>query len=64
MNEFQPKITVVTPSFNQGCLSKEAIESVVNQRFSNVEHLIIDGGSSDQTLNILKHGTAAPDGDT
>jgi glycosyltransferase involved in cell wall biosynthesis len=61
MNEFQPRITIVTPSFNQGSFIKEAIESVANQHFSNIEHLIIDGGSSDQTLNILKNGTAAPE---
>ena len=49
----QPRITIVTPSLNQGAYLAEAIESVIRQRYPNVEHLIIESGSSDSTSDVL-----------
>lgn len=48
-----PKISVVTPSFNQGCYIAETIESVLQQGYPNVEHIIIDGGSTDDTMQVV-----------
>lgn len=49
-----PKITIVTPSFNQGAYLEKTIRSVLLQGYPNLEYLIIDGGSSDQSVDVIK----------
>jgi len=49
-----PKISVVTVSFNQGVFIKQNIESVIAQKYPLVEHIVVDGGSQDETVGILK----------
>jgi glycosyltransferase involved in cell wall biosynthesis len=48
------KISVVTPSFNSASTLRETIESVRRQDYPHVEHIVMDGGSTDGTLAILK----------
>jgi glycosyltransferase involved in cell wall biosynthesis len=50
----QPKISVVTPSLNHGRFLKDTIESIADQSYRNFEHIVIDGGSTDETLDILR----------
>jgi len=52
-----PLVTIVTPSFNQAPFLRAAIESVLAQDYAAVEYLVMDGGSSDGSVDILKEFT-------
>lgn len=49
-----PRVTIVTPSFNQGQFIEETIRSVLLQGYPNLEHIVIDGGSTDGSAEIIR----------
>ncbi|MHB8130905.1 MAG: glycosyltransferase [Mobilitalea sp.] len=49
-----PKISVITASLNQGRFLRQMIESILSQSFKDFEHIIVDGGSTDNSIQILK----------
>jgi len=54
MMHAQPLVSIITPSFNKGPYLEETILSIRNQTYKNIEHIVIDGGSTDETLSILR----------
>lgn len=57
MND-NPLISIVTPSFNQGAYIRKTLQSVLSQDYGNFEYWVIDGGSTDDTLSIVREFAA------
>ena len=50
----RPLVSIITPSYNQGHFIEYAIGSIRSQSYDNIEHIVVDGGSTDQTLSIIR----------
>ena len=55
MGENFPRITIITPVFNNVHFIESCILSILNQNYPNLEYIVIDGGSNDGTLEIIEN---------
>jgi glycosyltransferase involved in cell wall biosynthesis len=53
-NRSYPRITIVTASYNQGAFLDQALASIHDQNYPNLEHIVIDGGSTDKSVEIIE----------
>ena len=49
-----PLVSIVTPSYNQGRFLRRAIDSVLRQSYPHIEYVVVDGGSTDESVAVLK----------
>jgi FkbM family methyltransferase len=54
MKKNYPKISIITPNYNCDKFLEETIKSIINQNYPNLEYIIIDGGSNDKSIEIIK----------
>lgn len=52
-----PLVSIITPSFNKGPYIEETIQSIRNQTYKNIEHIVTDAGSTDETISVLERYT-------
>lgn len=54
MSDLLTKISIVIPSYNQGSYLEDAIKSIIQQQYHNVEIIVMDGGSNDNSVEVIK----------
>lgn len=57
----RPLVTIIVPSFNQGRFIKETLDSILSQDYRPLEVLVLDGGSTDQTVSVLESYKGTPE---
>jgi glycosyltransferase involved in cell wall biosynthesis len=50
----KPRLTIITPSFNQGGFIERTLRSVLDQGYENLEYLVVDGGSTDDSVDVIR----------